>query len=131
MSYSDAAQAYKQEAIASAPPVKVVRLLYQGALRFLDRAMASSPQDPRSHFVDAVSRADAIVTELRLALDKSQAPAVAESLERLYLFVEAQLQQALKDRRTEPLQHARKVLSTLLDGWERIELGQTEPRNRG
>jgi flagellar protein FliS len=130
MNQNAAAQAYKEEAFQNAPPLKIVRLMYQGALRFIDQAAASDPRDPRSPFVERLTRADAVVAELRLALDSGPAPQVAAELERLYLFVESSLQRALLERSVEPLPGARDVLAKLLEAWSQVEL-EADPCQSG
>jgi flagellar protein FliS len=125
-----AANAYREEAFESAPPLKIVRLMYQGALRFIDQAASADPNDPQSTFVHFVTRADAVVTELRLALDAGPSPEVAAELERLYLFVESSLQRALVERSVEPLPGARAVLAKLLEAWTQLEL-QADPAASG
>lgn len=117
-----AANAYREETFESAPPLKIVRLMYQGALRFIDQAASADPRDPQSAFVHMLTRADAVVTELRLALDAGPSPQVAAELERLYLFVESSLQRALAERSAEPLPGARAVLAKLLGAWTQVEL---------
>lgn len=117
----DAAQAYKNESIENAPPLKLVRLLYQACLKHIDTAARSDPADPSSPFIDALCCADVVVSELRLALTKEPAPEIAGNLEQLYLFVEDTLQQAMRERSTGGLAGARDVLSTLLGAWTQIE----------
>jgi flagellar protein FliS len=117
-----AADAYRNSSIENAPPIKIVRLLYEGALRFLDRAAQEDPADPRSNFLHLVGRADAIITELRLAIDHSLGtPEVTQNLERLYLHCEDELGKVCYERTTERLPAVREVLVTLLDAWKRIE----------
>ena len=128
MNAHSAASAYKREAIENAPPVKVVQMLYAGALRHLDRALASDPGQAGSPFVESLSRADEIVIELRLALDAEAAPELAGSLQQLYLFVEDRIGAALAARDHEPVRGAREVLHTLQQGWAAIEL---EPAPNG
>ena len=82
-----AAEAYRHAALENAPPIKVVRLMYQGALRFLDQALGEDPAEAGSRFSELVQRVDAIVSELRLALDPEHDPKVCHDLEQLYLFV--------------------------------------------
>ena len=122
MNSHDAVQAYKNESIENAPPLKLVRLLYQAALRHIDTAARSNPSDPSSPFIDALSCADLVVSELRLALEKGPAPDIAGNLEQLYLFVEDTLQQAMRERSASGLVGARNVLSTLLEAWTQVEL---------
>lgn len=118
-----AADAYRQSSIENAPPIKIVRLLYEGALRFLEQAARSDPEDPASNFMYLVGRADAIISELRLAIDHSvEAPGITEELERLYLFCEDELGRAGYERTTDPIGPTIKVLQTLLDAWRHIEL---------
>lgn len=125
MSSPHAADAYLRSSIENAPPLKIVRLLYQGALRFLDQALAADPKDPKSPFTHLVGRADAIVTELRLAIDHSVGSDVTRNLERLYLFCEDQLGRAGLERSHAPLVAARDVLVVLLDAWKRVEVDPT------
>jgi flagellar secretion chaperone FliS len=117
-----AASAYKLETVENAPPIKIVRLLYQAALRYIDHAARCDAKDPRSMFVDWLGKADAVVTELRLALQQDTAPQIAADLEQLYLFVEDALQRAMTERDAGPLAGARNVLATLLEAWTQVEL---------
>ncbi len=73
-------------------------------------------------FQERCLRAQAVVSELRLALDREQAPELAEKLEALYLFAEAEITSALVSESSAPLAHTREVLATLLDGWKRLEV---------
>ena len=40
MNSKDASKAYFEATVENAPPVQIIRLLYQGALRFLGQALA-------------------------------------------------------------------------------------------
>ncbi len=117
-----AADAYRTASIENAPPIKIVRLLYEGALRSLHQAEREDPSDPSSAFIDRVENADAIVSELRLAIDHSVETDITVDLERLYLFCEAELGRAGLERSTKPLPGVRKVLATLLDAWRSVEI---------
>lgn len=122
MNSKTAAEAYRNESIGNAPPIKIIRMLYQGAIRFLDQAQREDPADPQSSFVGFLGRADDIVTELRCCLAAEHAPELCANLERLYLFVEEQITAAMNERSKEPLAPARDVLTTLLDAWKTIEV---------
>lgn len=122
MNPQNALDTYRRDSIENAPPLKLVRMLYQGAVRFLDRAMDCDAKDPRSQFVHFVARADAIVAELRVSLEKSHAPGIAENLEQLYLFCESEMQRAMTVRDTSTLPAVRKVLAQLLEAWTSIEV---------
>ena len=120
MNPQSAASTYLEESLESAPPIKIVRLLYQGAIRFMERAGLCEASDPESQFVYWVSRAEDIVIELRCSLDANNAPEVVASLEQLYLFVEDLMQQAVRERSTDPLVPAQRVMKTLLDAWTQV-----------
>jgi flagellar protein FliS len=118
-----AAEAYLSSSVENAPPIKIVRLLYQGAIRFLGQAALEDSQDPRSKFIKLLSDADAIVAELRLSLDANAgSEEVVANLESLYLFCEAEIQRAMLDRSAEPLAGAKSVLETLLEAWSKVEV---------
>lgn len=121
MNSHDAARAYTQHSIENAPPVKITRMLYEGAIRFIDRALLCEPSDPRSQYGHWIGRADAIVVELRCALDHDAGGSGSHDLERLYLYCEERMADAVARRDATPLHEARKVLATLLDGWRNIE----------
>jgi flagellar protein FliS len=117
-----AADAYRRASIENAPPIKIVRMLYQGAVRFLQQAEEVDPSDPNSPFLDLLERADAIVTELRLSIDHTAGADMTADLERLYLFCEDELGRAGLERSTAPLPGVRSVLNVLLDAWQRVEV---------
>lgn len=125
MNHAAAADVYRRNSVENAPPIKVVRLLYEGAIRFLAKAREFDPKDPRSPFVEYTSRADAIVTELRAALDHSLNDEVTDNLEQLYLFCGAELSKALIERTAAPLPGVERVLRTLLEGWQHVEMETT------
>lgn len=117
-----AAQAYLESSIENAPPIKIVRLLYEGALRYLDRATNADQAGRRGEFTLWLRRADAIVSELRASLDHEVNPEVGQNLDRLYVFVQERISQAILQRSAEPIPAARGVMSKLLDGWRGVEV---------
>ncbi|MEQ1890979.1 MAG: flagellar export chaperone FliS [Planctomycetota bacterium] len=117
-----AAEAYKAARFENAPPLKLVQLMYEGALRFIDQAETHHAAGEVTRYAERCMRAHAIVTELRLALDSSQAPELAENLHQLYLFAETELCRAAAGESSAPLGAARGVLATLLDGWKKLEV---------
>jgi flagellar protein FliS len=115
-----AASAYREATFEHAPPHKIVHLLYEGALKFLDQAAALDPVADESRFCDRLSRAEAIVAELRLSLERDHAPELVDSLQALYHFAEGRIRSAMLERSREPIAAAEDVLRTLLDGWKKV-----------
>ena len=122
-SHASAAEAYLTSSVETAPPIKIVRLLYQGALRYVAQAATTDASDASSRFVELCSNADAIVAELRLALDPAAGGGdVVDNLTQLYLFCEGELQSAMLERSTDRLPGVKRVLDTLLEAWQHVEV---------
>lgn len=121
MDSQSAINTYRNQSIENAPPIKILRMLYQGALRFLERARREDPSDPNSKFTHWVRKTEDIVCELRITLEPEHAPALCEDLERLYLFVEDRLNDAVDDSSVEPLAECTSVLEKLLEAWVDVE----------
>lgn len=130
-SHVNAAGAYKRAALENAPPIKIVRMLYQGAARFLDDAARIDPDADRHAFQERLHRAEAIIVELRISLVNEHAPELCGELERLYLFVEEQIREAVQSGSPEPLAGARRVLETLGSAWAEVEVESAKPGGVG
>jgi flagellar secretion chaperone FliS len=118
-----AAEAYLASSVENAPPIKIIRMLYQGALRFIMQAEMEEASDPRSRFIEHLSSADAIVSELRLALKPQLGDQeIADNLLQLYLYCERELQQAMIDRSKAPLDGVTRVMRVLLDAWNHVDV---------
>ena len=91
MNSHNAALAYRQASFENAPPIKIVRLLYEGAIRYIDRAQQLLDDGEKPSWTYWVGRADAIVEELRLSLDPSHGEELCKELERLYEYVQNRL----------------------------------------
>lgn len=117
---TNAAKAYQQQAVMTASKEKLVVLLYEGAIRYIDRADRALETGDVPGVGEALSRAFAIVGELRSSLDHEQGAEIAENLERLYGFAQDRIVLANRDRSAAPLSEARSVLATLKEGWDAI-----------
>ena len=122
MSHRNATSAYAQSAIESAPPLKIIHMLYEGALRFLEQASAIDHEADPQGYTNKLNRAQDIVSELRISLDPEPAPEIAKRLSELYLFVEDQIHEAIVHSEPERLAPAQDVLTTLLSAWKELEV---------
>lgn len=125
MKTQNAAQAYLQSAVENAPPVKIVRMLYEGAVRFIDRAEHATVSGDLAARGYWISRTEAIVAELRASLDISLAPEVGNELDRLYEYCQHELAQAYLGQENSGLSNARQILSSLHKAWESLEVPQS------
>jgi flagellar secretion chaperone FliS len=108
---------YLQTEVQSRSPLELVVMLYDGALRFTaDARDAMVRRDIRAR-QQHLSRALAIVSELQSTLDMDTGGEVAERLDKLYGFVRDRLIDASARQDLQPLDEARRVLTTLREGW--------------
>jgi|SRR5439155_15367659 len=108
---------YRQTEIQSRTPLELVVMLYDGALRFTaDARDAIGRADIRSR-QQCLSRALAIVSELQSTLDMESGGDVAAQLDKLYGFVHDRLMEAQLRQDIKALDEARRVLTTLREGW--------------
>ena len=109
------ADTYMAASVETAPPLKIVRMLYEGAIRFISRAEDAGIETPEGSAW--VGRADAIIKELRISLDPNRDVEVCEQLEGLYLFCEEELARAVKEKDGAGLTNACEILGVLKDAW--------------
>ena len=120
---SFAQSAYQQGQVAASSPVRIIALLYEGAIRFCKQA--------ERHFADpstrgnALGRAHAIVSELLVALDLEKGGEIAANLDELYRYVLDALIRANVDGERKALDSSIQVLETLAEGWH--ELSKAPP----
>ncbi len=126
MNTKSAADAYSNASFESAPPLKIVRMMYTGAIRFIEQAELVDPQKDPGDFCDKLARAEAVVSELRVSLNEGHSPELSKNLTDLYIFVEGCIREAFLEQKVDLLLPARKVLSTLLDGWSQVEMSEPQ-----
>ncbi len=124
MNKNNAASAYLENSIETAPPIKIVRLLYEGAIRYLDKAATFEPGS--SDMIHWLHRAEDIVIELQCSLEFDHDPAICTQLSSLYDFVRSQLSKVQLDKDEHGIRNSRRVLTTLLDGWKKVQLETTD-----
>jgi flagellar protein FliS len=118
-----AADVYRQNAILTASPEKLVVLLYEGAIRHMEKCRQglTDPATCRDAATgESLGKAYSIVGELRTALDHEAGGEIAQDLDRLYDFTLEQLHQANVTRKPEPVEHGLRVMRTLKEGWDGI-----------
>lgn len=123
MSYSTAAATYRRNAILTASPEKLIVLLYEGAIRHLERIRIglSDPTQRHSEQVGlSFNKAIGIIAELRTSLDAEKGKDVAQNLDALYGFCLDQLSDANAKRELEPIENALSIMRTLKEGWDAV-----------
>ena len=118
--------AYTRGHVGSADPLRLIVLLYEGAIRFT--RLAQEKFDDPSARGQALGRAHRIVSELLEALDHGKGGDVAGNLDSLYRFALDELTRANVDCKVDALDGVLSVLNTLLSGWQEIQAPENVTR---
>ena len=125
------ATAYQQTHVGHADPVQVIVLLYDGALSRIAEARQRFQAGDRLQAELAVTKAQAIVNELRNSLNMEEGGEIAANLHRLYLYIHDRLVACLLDSRLDPLTEASALLEDLRGAWAEIAGQQKEHIDTG
>lgn len=111
---------YKENAVTTQTPGQIVVLLYDGAVRFLQQAVAALEEKKYAEKGRKINKAIAILCELNSALDMEAGGEVAVNLRKLYLFMHETLLKANFQKDTRKIQSVIRMLETLAEGWRQI-----------
>lgn len=115
---NDMYNSYLEAEVLTADPVKLVKMLYHGALDATTSARAHLLAGDIRARSKSVTKAHSILIELSNSLDLSQGEAIGANLARLYEYMQIRLLDANREQRDEPLAEVERLLKTLLEAWE-------------
>jgi len=118
--YARVQNAYTEASVLTAPPERLVVMLYDGAIRFLNQGAVSMRADNRAHARDRVRRAEAIIDELNITLDMKKGGDVAPRLRSIYLFCKRHLSQSIIDMNPDAVEEVAGLLSELRESWNAL-----------
>lgn len=113
-------QAYLESEILQADPLRLVQLLYRGAIEAVGKARIHVQRGEIKARSAQIIKAMEILAELASSVDLERGGDLARNLVRLYDYMTAQLQTANSQQAEAPLAEVEKLLNTLLEGWEQI-----------
>ncbi len=114
------AAAYQANSVGTASPVRLVGMLYDGALTALGRAQAAlAEQDLNRSHMELV-RCQEIVAELAASLDLAAGGEVAQGLASLYEFAQRQLIEANIRKSSETLGAVVGIFEELRAAWATV-----------
>lgn len=113
--------AYRQVATQTASPGQLVLMLFDGAIRFLERARLgfaeTDPLELNLAVNNNIQRAQAIIHELSTSLNMSQGGEVAANFRRLYGYFDDRLQESNFNKTPEGVDDVLRRLGILRDAW--------------
>jgi flagellar protein FliS len=112
-------QAYRQSAILTASPERLVVMLYDGARRFLYQAAVAMRAGNIETSHAKLRRAEDVIVHLRATLDLEQGE-IAQRLSDLYTFYLRHLAEARIDRDADKVDEVSSMLGTLRESWNQI-----------
>ena len=130
--YQNAHETYLEGRIASADPLELVGLLYQGASGAVREARRHLSEGDISARSRAISKAHDILTELTVSLDHTSGADLSRRLEQLYCYMQRRLLEANFQQADEPLAEVLALLMTVGESWDELRLlaAAEKPSNR-
>lgn len=117
---------YQETEVQTIGPEKLIVLLYEGLVRYLNQARAALATRDMAAKARQINNAQAVVLELRNALDHEAGGAIAGNLAALYNYIFTENINALIDNDPRHIDNNLRVLQPLLDAWSRIPAGTAE-----
>lgn len=108
---------YRASRVASATPMELTRMLFEGAVKAVQDAVAAHRAGDILARGNEVTRAVQILGELRFSLRRDVAPQYCDTLSGLYGYLQTRLIQAHAEKSESMLQEVSQLIQTLLDGW--------------
>lgn len=114
----NAAQAYRNNSIKTASPAELTLMLYDGAVKFENIALAAIEEKNIEKAHENIRKAENIIKELRGTLDHKYP--VWEDFDRVYAYIYQQLVQANIYKEKEPLEEALNRTREMRDTWKEV-----------
>jgi len=124
-------KSYRQVATQTAPPGQLILMLFDGALRFLDRGLAGfdckDPGEANMTIHNNFQRALDIIRELNRAVNSEQGGECAETFRKLYDYFERKIIESNVRKNPEGVREVVKHLTILREAWATMLVGQGVP----
>ena len=126
MSNTNPYNQYKQTQITTANQGKLIVMLYDGAIKFLNIALDN--MSPKTYDVvnNNIIKAQDIITELLLSLNMDDGGEISQNLFNLYMYFKRQLLEANIRKDAEIINHILKLLKELREAWDQISAQETK-----
>jgi len=109
-------QKYQQAKVTTANPAKLVLMLYDGAMRFMNTAVSALEEKDFKTAHANIVKAENIFLELISSLKVDAGP-IAENLFRLYKFMNFRLVEANSEKNADKVREVIELMKPLRDSW--------------
>ena len=118
---------YQKSSIETASREKILIMLYDGAIQFLNKAKIALQNNKIEDTHNNLMSAQNIIQEFINSMDREVAPQLAENLISLYEYFIRRLMYANMKKEVEPIDEVIRYLKSLKETWEKaIILAQKE-----
>jgi flagellar protein FliS len=111
---------YKQIDITTSNPMKIVLMLYDGAIQFLQRSVKYAENSDIKNKNIYANKARDIIVELNNSLDMKAGGDLAQNLGRIYLFMNRHLLQANWSNDINAVKEVIQLLTNLREAWQDV-----------
>jgi flagellar protein FliS len=120
---------YKETQVATANQGKLIVMLYDGAIKFLNIAIEN--MEPKTYDIanNNILKAADIVTELLVSLNMDEGGEVSQNLFNLYMYFKKRLLEANIEKDPEIVREVVKYLKDLRDAWDKISAKEAKSDN--
>ena len=129
MPVANPSNSYRRVAMQTAPPGHLVLMLYEGTLRFLERALTGfSIEDPaecNETISNNIVRAQEIIRELARCLDLNMGGELAQHLDRLYDYFDRRLMESNLTKKEDGIRDVINRVSVLRNAWATMLRGDS------
>lgn len=122
MNHADLLKNYRETQIKTANQGRLVVMLYDGAIRFINQALEGLREERRRYdrISNDILKAQDIVAELMVSLDFGRGGEIARTLFSLYIYMNRRLLDANISKDLVPLSEVRALLTELRAVWAEI-----------
>ena len=111
---------YKKVQINTANSGQLIILMYEGAIKNLGTALEKFDPSTYDTVNSSIIKAQDIVTELMLSLNKEAGGDLALKLESIYMYINRRLLQANMEKNKNIISEVKSYLESLLEAWRSI-----------
>ncbi|MBF0274025.1 MAG: flagellar export chaperone FliS [Nitrospinae bacterium] len=125
--YANQFNRYKTDQYTSNNQGKLIVMMYDGAIRFIKEAINGIKNKDKYTQATYLSKAEKIISELKITLDMEKGGEIAKNLERLYNYIAEKILFSNLHGKVEPLEEVVLLLVDLRSAWDQISKAPVQP----